>query len=261
MNTVNLLGYQIHSVSVSQSIASVFEWIKKRKLHKCVACANPHSLVVAASDDTFKASLQNADILLADGVGMVWAGKILQLPIKERVAGSDFFLTLSEMAEKSGGLRYFFLGSNSYVLERIRTRLRDDYPSLEICGMYSPPYKDEFDEHDNEVMINLVNQAKPDVLWVGMTAPKQEKWIYQNRNRLSVPCIAAIGAVFDFYAGTIERPSLFWQRLGLEWLRRLLREPRRLWKRNLISMPIFLLWVFREKLRKTMSLLSPKQVQ
>jgi len=213
-----------------------------------MACANPHSLVIASKDAAFKSSLQNADILLPDGAGIVLAARILCRPIKERVAGSDFFLGLSEVAEKEGQLKYFFLGSTQAVLERIQKRLAVDYPSIRLCGVYSPPYKEEFDDEDNKVMIDLINEARPDVLWVGMTAPKQEKWIFQNRNRLNVPFTAAIGAVFDFYAGSIERPSERWQRLGLEWLGRFLKEPRRLWQRNLISMPIFLYWVMRAKL-------------
>jgi len=215
-----------------------------------MACANPHSLVVASKDNEFKIALQHADILVPDGVGIVLAAKILRLPIKERVAGSDFFLALSDAAEKNGGLKYFFLGSTDEVLDRIKERLAVDYPSIEICGTYSPPYKEEFDNHDNEVMIELINKAKPDVLWVGMTAPKQEKWIFKNRNKLSVPFSAAIGAVFDFYAGKVRRPSPLWQKLGFEWLGRFIQEPRRLWKRNLISMPIFSYWILKEKLHK-----------
>ncbi len=215
-----------------------------------MACANPHSLVVASADRAFKDALQNADILIPDGAGVVLAAKILNLPIKERVAGADFFLTLSDVAEKNGGLRYFFLGSRENVLKRICERLSNEYPSIDVCGTYSPPYKEKFDDEDNELMIGLINKAKPDVLWVGMTAPKQEKWIFNNRNKLSVPFSAAIGAVFDFYAGTIIRPSFIWQKMGLEWLPRFIKEPKRLWKRNFVSTPIFLYWVMKEKLRR-----------
>jgi N-acetylglucosaminyldiphosphoundecaprenol N-acetyl-beta-D-mannosaminyltransferase len=207
-------------------------------------------LVIASRDSVFKAALQNADILIPDGAGIVMAARVLHLPIKKRVTGTDFFLALSYAAENNGGLKYFFLGSTVAALDRIEKRLAVDYPSIKICGIYSPPYKEEFDEHDNEVMIDLINKAKPDVLWVGMTAPKQEKWIFKNRDKLSVPFTAAIGAVFDFYAETIKRPSQVWQRLGLEWLGRLIKEPRRLWKRNIVSTPIFAYWIIKEKLHQ-----------
>ncbi len=244
-----ILDYQISHRGVQGDVELAGKYIASAQRCRYMACANPHSLVVAGSDDVFKAALKEADILLPDGAGIVIAAKMLNLPIKERVTGTDFFLALSDAAEKHGRFRYFFLGSREDVLKRICERLSIEYPSIEICGTYSPPYKDEFDDHDNEIMTDLINKAKPDVLWVGMTAPKQEKWIFKNRDKLSVPFAAAIGAVFDFYAGTIKRPSSFWQKFGLEWLGRLTQEPRRLWKRNFVSMPIFLYWVLKEKLR------------
>lgn len=245
-----VFNYQISFRGVQGDVNLTRQYIDSGRTGFYLACANPHSLVVASKDIEFKTALQHADILLPDGVGIVLAAKILGLPIKERVAGSDFFLALSDVAEKSGGLKYFFLGSTGEVLDRIKERLAVDYPSIEICGTYSPPYKEEFNNHDNEVMIELINKAKPDVLWVGMTAPKQEKWIFKNREKLSVPFSAAIGAVFDFYAGRVRRPSLIWQRLGLEWFGRFIQEPRRLWRRNFISMPIFSYWILKETIRK-----------
>lgn len=246
----HIFGYQISHRGIQGDVVRALQYIVSGQNGRYMACVNPHSLVVASSDSALKAALQNADILIPDGTGIVMAARLLHLPIKERVAGSDFFLALSDTVEKSGGLKYFFLGSHEDVLKRICDRLNTEYPSIEVCGAYSPPYRDEFNEYENEAMINLINKAKPDVLWVGMTAPKQEKWIYKNKDRLAVPFIAAIGAVFDFYAGTVKRPSAVWQKLGLEWLGRLIQEPRRLWRRNFVSMPIFLYWVLKEKLRR-----------
>jgi N-acetylglucosaminyldiphosphoundecaprenol N-acetyl-beta-D-mannosaminyltransferase len=246
-----LFGITINCNGLALNICHVVEHIKNRRPGFCyMACVNPHSLVVASKDGSFKAALQQADILIPDGAGIVLAARILRLPIRERIAGSDFFLALSDAAERNGGLKYFFLGSTNEVLERVQKRLATDYPSIRICGTYSPPYKEEFDDVDNKTMIDLINKAKPDVLWVGMTAPKQEKWIFRNRDKLSVPFVAAIGAVFDFYAGTVKRPSPMWQKLGLEWLGRFFQEPRRLWRRNFISTPIFLYWVLKEKLKQ-----------
>jgi N-acetylglucosaminyldiphosphoundecaprenol N-acetyl-beta-D-mannosaminyltransferase len=136
------------------------------------------------------------------------------------------------------------------VLERIVKRLRREFPHIEVCGVYSPPFKEELSDEDDAVIVRRVNEARPDVLWVGMTAPKQEKWIYKNRHRLDVPLTAAIGAVFDFYAGTRKRAPEWVCRIGLEWLPRLLREPRRLFRRNFISSPMFLLMVLQEKFGK-----------
>ena len=121
---------------------------------------------------------------------------------------------------------------------------------MTVCGLLSPPFKPNFSDAENAAMVSAINETRPDVLWVGMTAPKQEKWIYQNRDKLKVPLIAAIGAVFDFYAGTKIRSSDFWQRLGLEWFPRFLKEPKRLWERNMKSTPIFVSWIVKEKIRQ-----------
>jgi N-acetylglucosaminyldiphosphoundecaprenol N-acetyl-beta-D-mannosaminyltransferase len=125
--------------------------------------------------------------------------------------------------------------------------MKKEFPGITVCGVLSPPFKPEFSKAESAAMVAAVNAARPDVLWVGMTAPKQEKWIHENRDRLEVPFIGAIGAVFDFYAGNKRRSSVFWQRIGMEWFPRLLREPCRLWERNLKSTPVFLFWIVREK--------------
>jgi len=230
-------------------VESALKFIASGRRAKYMACANPHSLVVAAKDPAFEKALKKADILLPDGSGILIAGKILHLPIREKVAGTSFFLALSRAANAKRGMSFFFLGSSEQVLGLIRERLAREFPAIEICGTYSPPFKAEFTDEENVAMVRAINGASPDVLWVGMTAPKQEKWIFKNRAKLQVPLICAIGAVFDFYGGTKKRSSDFWIKIGLEWLPRFLKEPRRLWERNLKSTPIFLVWVMRERFR------------
>ncbi|MEA4949331.1 MAG: WecB/TagA/CpsF family glycosyltransferase [Petrimonas sp.] len=246
----NIFGYRISRRGIHDDIKCIYDIILSGEPGHYLACANPHSLVVAASDPLFRDALQNADLLVPDGVGVLLASKLLKDSVKERVAGFEVFKALSEHAANHGGARYFFLGSSRHVLDLIATRMQREFPFITICGTYSPPFRDSFSESENKMMIEAINQATPDVLWVGMTAPKQEKWIYQNRNKLKVPFIGAIGAVFDFYAGTKKRSSPFWQKLGLEWLPRFLKEPRRLLERNLKSTPIFLWWVLKEKLKQ-----------
>lgn len=246
----NLFGYQISCRGLGGDIAFACHLLASSQSGHYIACANPHSLVVASQDRIFSEALKNADLLLPDGEGIIIASRLLGLPRKERVTGSDFFYGLSAKLSKDRGARYFFLGSTDLVLTLIKERIREDYPNITVCGMLSPPFKEEFSEAENRKMVSAVNAAQPDVLWVGMTAPKQEKWIFKNRARLQVPLIAAVGALFDFYAGTKQRSSLFWQRLGLEWLPRFLREPRRLWKRNMKSTPTFLFWIVKEMVRK-----------
>ena len=148
--------------------------------------------------------------------------------------------------EKGG--KCFFMGSSEAVLQKIRENAAVKYPSV-IVETYSPPYKPVFSEEDNSLIIKAINSFNPDLLWIGMTAPKQEKWLHDNWPRLEIQCHAgAIGAVFDFFAGTLQRAPENWQKAGLEWLYRFIKEPRRMWRRNLISNPIFVWLVLLEKL-------------
>lgn len=250
MSLVKLLDYNISNNGVDGDIFEAFELIASGEFGHYMACANPHSLTVAAKDNVFQQALKCSDILLPDGTGIIIAAKILGLPCTEKVAGTDFFLGLSRKTNDTGGVKYFFLGSSEKVLGFIEERMKQDFPAIEVCGTYSPPFKTKFSREDNLAMISAINNARPDVLWVGMTAPKQEKWIYENKSQLHVPFIAAIGAVFDFYAGTKKRSSDFWIKMGLEWLPRFLKEPRRLWERNLKSTPVFLWWIVKEKIKQ-----------
>ncbi|MFQ5469476.1 MAG: WecB/TagA/CpsF family glycosyltransferase [Gammaproteobacteria bacterium] len=256
MSSFNLFNYQICNNGLKENVEYAWSLIMKDQFGSYVACANPHSLVVAKNDSHFRSALKNADILLPDGTGIVLAARILNEPLSERVAGTEFFLKLSEKANESGTIRYFFLGSSDMVLSKLVERFTKEYPNIEVCGTYSPPFKDEFSEDDNKKMISAINKAQPDVLWVGMTAPKQEKWIYNHRNKLNVRLCGAIGAVFDFYAGTRKRAPQWICNLGLEWLPRLLRDPKRLWRRNFISTPLFLVMLAKEKLNSRPSIES-----
>jgi len=211
---------------------------------------NPHSCVVSLSDLQFSEALRLANWLIPDGTGVVLASKILGGQIQERVTGSDIFNGVLTELNKSDGFSVFFLGSTDGTLNFIRNRMELEFPNVKIAGTYSPPYKPEFDYADDQHMIQVVNDVCPDVLWVGMTAPKQEKWIYQNKDKLNVKFIGAIGAVFDFYAGNVKRAPAVVQKMGLEWLHRFLQEPRRLWKRNIISTPKFLTMVLRERFKR-----------
>ena len=176
------------------------------------------------------------------------AGKVLRTPVSERVAGFEYFYETSRRANAEGGVRYFFLGSTQQVLDLIAERLAREFPNIELAGTWSPPYKPEFSAEDNAAMHAAIQAARPDIVWVGMTAPKQEKWIHLNAVAGGAPLYAAIGAVFDFYAGTVKRSPAWAGRLGLEWLPRLLREPRRLWRRNFVSTPLFLGRILRQAL-------------
>jgi N-acetylglucosaminyldiphosphoundecaprenol N-acetyl-beta-D-mannosaminyltransferase len=247
--TESILGYPVCTHGVTESVATIVDWIAAGERRRVFVCANPHSLVTADGDQEFRQALHAADLVTPDGAGIVLASRLLGGTIRERVTGSDIFLELSIHFNKHqpDQRSYFFLGASDATLQTIREKLANDYPHIRFAGGYSPPFKPEFSVEDDERMITTINAAKPDVLWVGMTAPKQEKWIMRNRDRLEVGFIGAIGAVFDFYAGNVKRSHPVFQRLGLEWLPRLLQEPRRLWHRNVVSTPVFLAKVLAQR--------------
>ena len=209
---------------------------------------NAHSYNTALKDSLFAEALVNGDALIPDGISVVKACRWLKAKSQptERIAGWDLFVFEMERLNKRGG-RCMFMGSSENVLTRIKEKAAVEYPNIEVLT-YSPPYKPEFSEEDNKAIISAINNANSDLLWIGMTAPKQEKWTYSRWKELDIHChVGTIGAVFDFFAGTVERAPIWWQRHGLEWLYRLIREPRRMWKRYIIGNALFLWNVMNEK--------------
>lgn len=219
---------------------------------------NAHSYNTARKDSLFAEALTNGDVLLPDGVSIVMACKWIKaksLP-KERIAGWDLFaFEMEKLERESKELRtkseeskiVMFMGSSQKVLDLIVKRAAEVYPHLKVVT-YSPPYKPEFSDEDNKAIIDAIHAANPDLLWIGMTAPKQEKWTYSHWKELNIHChVGSIGAVFDFFAGTMKRAPMWWQEHGLEWLYRLLKEPKRMWRRYIIGNTLFLWNMVKEK--------------
>ena len=225
----NICGYLVTTLPKNKCISEISDWINDGRKGRYFVCANPHSLEVARGDPHFDLAIRNADLIVPDGIGVVIASRILCGSISERVTGSDIFLGLSNVLNKESKYSYFFLGSTDENLAKIKDKMEIDFPNIKVVGTYSPPFKPEFNDEDNRLMVEAVNHARPDVLWVGMTAPKQEKWIYKHKDQLEVKFVGAIGAVFDFYTGNVKRSHPIFQKFGLEWLPRLIREPGRLW--------------------------------
>lgn len=213
---------------------------------KLITTLNAHSYNTLYDDIIFKEALKNSDILLPDGVSMVWASSILKGKSIRKIAGEDLFFYEMERVNKIKG-KCFFLGSTEENLKLIKERAIREFPNISI-STYSPPFKPVFDENDNQLILDKINNIEPDALFVGMTAPKQEKWAFNNLHRINAGHICCIGAVFDFYAGTIKRAPKWIINLGLEWLYRLLKEPRRMWRRYIIGNSIFIARILRSKL-------------
>jgi N-acetylglucosaminyldiphosphoundecaprenol N-acetyl-beta-D-mannosaminyltransferase len=247
--TENILGYQVRHDGFASCLGDIVKSIDQNKQRKWLACLNPHSYVVAIDNPDFQTALRAADWLVPDGAGIVLGSRILSGKIQQRITGPDIFYGLNNHMQESGGYSVFFLGSTEETLSAISERMSIDWPDVQIAGTFSPPFKSSFSDDDIELMVSEINAVKPDVLWVGMTAPKQEEWIHRVLPQLKVRFVAAIGAVFDFYTGRVKRSHPVLRRLGLEWLPRLLREPRRLWRRMFVSAPIFMWHVLLARLK------------
>jgi N-acetylglucosaminyldiphosphoundecaprenol N-acetyl-beta-D-mannosaminyltransferase len=245
----NILGYDVNTFSVEECADRIFESLCVGQ-RTWLACFNPHSYAVALKDKVFSRALKDTDWLVPDGAGVVLASRLLGGTIKERVTGSDIFAGLNKRMNTAYSMRVFFLGATNETLELIKRRMTQDYPNIKVAGVYSPPFKDVYSSAEISEMVKAVNSSAPDVLWVGMSAPKQEKFIFENRARLNVKFVAAVGAVFDFYSGNVKRDKDSWfVNHGLEWLPRLLQEPRRLWQRMFVSAPVFVWHVIRQKFK------------
>lgn len=239
---------RIQDLTLVRSRAEMAGWPDRKFL---IDTINAHSFVTAQKDPVFADALLDADALIPDGISIVKACHFLRTENApdEKIAGADLFAYEMEKLNGKGGT-CFFLGSSPSTLARIEEKAKTAYPNIRVLS-YSPPYKASFTREESQAMVDAVNTAEPDLLWVGMTAPKQEKWLYDHWRELDIHCHAgAIGAVFDFFAGTVERAPQRWIDLGIEWLYRLIKEPRRTWRRYLVSNPVFCWLVLKEKLSK-----------
>ena len=207
---------------------------------------NAHSYNNAQKDPLFAEALLNGGALIPDGESIVLAFRWLRKETIERIPGWDLFEFEMERLNRKGGT-CFFLGASEKTLGLIKEKARDVYPNIRV-KTYSPPYKPEFTAEENKHIIEAINRTNPDLLWIGMTAPKQEKWTYIHWNELNIHChVGTIGAVFDFFAGTVKRAPLWWQEHSLEWLYRLIKEPGRMWRRYIIGNILFLWNIVKEK--------------
>jgi N-acetylglucosaminyldiphosphoundecaprenol N-acetyl-beta-D-mannosaminyltransferase len=206
--------------------------------------ANAHSIVVAQHVPAFRAHFRGASAVLPDGTLAVWGARHRRGPVAERVAGPDFVEAFLARAEREG-ISIFFLGASEATLQRIRERCAARWPRLVVAGTLAPPFG-EWSEEADRAIVDAVNATRPDALFVGMTAPKQELWLSRNHGYLQTPFAMGVGAAFDFLAGTRARAPEWAGRHGLEWLYRLAQEPRRMWRRNVDS-AIFLWKVLTER--------------
>ena len=240
---VALLGVGIDNVSMEQALARIAESIAARSFSYAVT-PNVDHVMQLQTDRELRAVYAGADLVLVDGVPLVWASRILGTPLKERINGTDLFEQTCEAAAEHG-YSVFLLGGNPGTAVNAANRLKGRYPDLKIAGCFCPPMGFQIDPAQNRAIQDRIRESSADILFVGLGAPKQEKWIYKYARGSGVAFAAGIGISFSLVAGEIRRAPFWMQRRGLEWFWRLIAEPQRLWKRYLVEDMPFISLVFR----------------
>lgn len=253
-DTEDILGYAVYARPLGDLVQDVLGHVRDAAAGGAwLACLNPHSYAVACDNPDFGAALRRATWLVPDGAGVTLASRWISGRIRDRLCGPDVFLAISAAINARGPFKVLFLGSTEATLASVAHRYRADFPNVTTIDTHSPPFRAAFDDADIAEMRDMVRRAAPDILWVGLTAPKQELLLQRLGADAGYGFAAAIGAAFDFYAGNVQRSGPMFRRLGLEWLPRLVQEPRRLWRRTFVSAPRFLVHVASQALAARVS--------
>src|ERR1700687_3902869 len=228
-----VLGVQVDAVQIPDVIARMEEWITKREACHFVAVTDMHSMMEAQHDAQFKAILNSADLVVPDGFPLVWLGRRKGFSrLRRRGYGPELMLELCA-ASASKEYRPFFYGGAPGAAEELAKLFASQFPGLVVAGTFCPPFRPLTMEED-EAAIAAIEQSRADIIWVGLGAPKQERWMFANRDNLRVPLLVGVGAAFDFHTGRVAQAPVWMREHGFEWLFRLSQEPRRLWRRYLI---------------------------
>jgi N-acetylglucosaminyldiphosphoundecaprenol N-acetyl-beta-D-mannosaminyltransferase len=239
-----VLGVRVHAIQIPETIALMEKWIGSRKFGQYVAVTGMHGITEARNNPSFSNILNCADLVVPDGMPLVWLARLRHHPVKRRVYGPELMETFC--AKTGFRYRHFFYGGAPGVADDLAKSLQSRF-NIAVAGTYTPPFRPLTLEEETDVAVK-VQQAAADVLWVGLSTPKQEQWMYAHRNLLPVPVMLGVGAAFDLNLGTLKQAPSWMRENGLEWLFRLLVEPKRLWKRYLVAIPSSMWSVFLELL-------------
>jgi len=237
---INILGVGISEIDMKSALSQMENLILEKKRGYICVCPN-HTIMESQKDPKLRDIVNSADMATPDGMSIVLATKLLGHRKVNQVTGTDLMLAFSELSSKKGYTHFYYGGANG-VPERLAEKMLKRFQNLKIVGTYSPPFR-ELTEEEDKAIIEMINNAKPDVVWVGLGMPKQELWIGKHFGLINAPIMIGVGAAFDFISGRKKRAPKWMQRMGLEWLYRLIQEPKRLWRRNLYH-PIFFFKLF-----------------
>lgn len=228
-----VLGIPVHAVQIPEVVTQIRLWIRSGVTGRYIAVTGMHGIAESRADGEFRRALNAADLVVPDGMPLVWLGRWHRHPLKRRVYGPELMETFCR--ETGPAYRHFFYGGGPGTAECLAISLRQRY-GIGVAGCYCPPFRTLTEEEQRDVT-SRIEAVSPDVLWVGLSTPKQEKWMHHNREQLSVHVMLGVGAAFDFNSGRTRQAPVWMREKGLEWLFRLLSEPQRLWRRYLISIP------------------------
>jgi N-acetylglucosaminyldiphosphoundecaprenol N-acetyl-beta-D-mannosaminyltransferase len=232
-------GVRIHAVQVDSALAIVRQWLEGERSFHYISSTNVNNVVIALESDRYFQVMERADLSLPDGVPFLWYGRLKGFPLRKRCGIEELMGAIFDLSNTGHSYSHFFYGNTPEVLGELKARLLQDYPSLNIVGMLSPPFRPLSAEED-EAHIKTINDSRADFLWVSLGCPKQEQWLYDHRDRLTAVAGGGAGAVFNFFSGQTYKAPDWVRYMGLEWLLRLLLEPRRLFRRYLLKYPKFL---------------------
>jgi N-acetylglucosaminyldiphosphoundecaprenol N-acetyl-beta-D-mannosaminyltransferase len=234
---VNVIGTGISAINMPMALSIIDDWIARRD-RSFICVRDAHGVVASRRDPALRAAHRHAGLVTPDGMPLVWLCRRAGFKHVDRVYGPDLLLALCEHSV-ARGYRHFFYGGGGGVAEELAARLQQRFPGLVVAGTFSPPFRDPRNEEETEIG-RLINDSRADIVWVGLSTPKQEMWMARQRERLLAPVLIGIGAAFDFHSGR-KRQAPYWvQRSGFEWLFRTAVEPRRLLRRYAATVPEFL---------------------
>jgi len=243
---LRVLGVRVDPVQIPDVVAQMMERIRERDGCHSIAATGMHGVVEAQHDPELKQILNATDLVVPDGMPLVWLGRRQGHPLRTRVYGPDLLLAFCEQSAGQG-YRHFFYGGEPGVAERLAESLRARFPGLNVVGTYSPPFR-PLTATEYEEIVHLIGRAAPDVLWVGLGTPKQERWMHEHKDKLRVPVLVGVGAAFDMLSGGKKQAPRWMREHGLEWFFRLMQEPRRLWRRYLVYGAQFIAYIVLESL-------------
>ena len=229
-DSFKVLGVRVDAVQIPDVVARMSRWIDDRSAGNYVAVTGMHGVMEAQHSAPFKEILNGASLVVPDGMPLVWVGNAQQFPLKRRVYGPELMETFCR--ETGDRFSHFFYGGAPGVAERLGEVLHRRF-GIRVAGAYSPPFRPLNTNEENALLENL-HSLRPDVLWVGLSTPKQEKWMAEYRERAGVPVLVGVGAAFDFFTGRSRQAPVWMREHGLEWFFRLATEPKRLWRRYII---------------------------